>query len=267
MQRRSLAVVLLALCLLGWAGRPVQTETSYIKLYAPNSSTYTYGHPPATFGDIQHMSANAPDEDPFRGLIENTMVQFSQSSDGERYALTAFSAFANTQLAVRAAGKLWKYWRWVSDACWNWRYASAKEKFEEFASRSWQPPELMDYCRMTFEYEQDPLWGLVDNMQPPWALLERKSGDCEDWANLMLQILLRQGREAYLLFVFSPTGGHSVCAFREGTTWSLISNRGLQEGFNSWDELLVSVSKNWLLAYVVVEGNKTVPIWRDASGK
>lgn len=175
---------------------------------------------------------------------------------------TVYALFASTRLAVLVGGQTWKYWHAVTGAFWNIAYRRATCSFDEFASQPWAPIDLMAYCRKAFEYDPDPVGGMLDNMQPPWVFLQRKRGDCEDWSNLMMHVLRKQGKQAWLFFVFSPTGGHCVCFFREGSTWSHISNRGLKGGFETWDEMLADVSRDWLLAYLVGPNRVLIPIWR-----
>jgi len=77
------------------------------------------------------------------------------------------------------------------------------------------PQALAAFLHRTFQFESDQeQFGEVDRWQSPSEFVQRKRGDCEDYAVLAQAVLARRGVEAYVFSVIG-TGGyaHTVCVF------------------------------------------------------
>lgn len=87
------------------------------------------------------------------------------------------------------------------------------------------PDQLAQYLRRNVVFQDDALqFGLVDYWQDPEELLERRQGDCEDYALLAQAVLARLGREAFVFSLYGRAGyAHTVCVFVEDGRYSVIN--------------------------------------------
>lgn len=81
--------------------------------------------------------------------------------------------------------------------------------------RDWERFHLRGFSH-TFTWEQDPLGGFLDTVQPVAETIDRETGDCEDYAVLAASYLLSETdadvRLAFLWKGLAPTKGHTVVA-------------------------------------------------------
>lgn len=87
------------------------------------------------------------------------------------------------------------------------------------------PEEIASYLKQEFTFQEDPsLFNEPDYWQEPEEFLNRKRGDCEDYAILAKTILEQQGSEAFLLSLYGGSGyAHTVCVFVDDRGYSVIN--------------------------------------------
>ena len=78
------------------------------------------------------------------------------------------------------------------------------------------------FWSMGFEYEEDPLWGIIDYQSDPWVSIQTKDGDCEDISFLINAILKGRYEESCVL-VMTGSPGHAVFAYSISCTWWCLS--------------------------------------------
>ena len=75
----------------------------------------------------------------------------------------------------------------------------------------------------TFRRDQD-IFGEEEHWQAPREFLARKIGDCEDYALLARELLVRNGIEAYVFSLFGDEGyAHTVCIFIEDGRYNVLN--------------------------------------------
>lgn len=98
---------------------------------------------------------------------------------------------------------------------------------------------------ITFGEDQE-LFGCADYWQSPQELLQRRRGDCEDYALLAQAVLRRQGREALVLSLYGPGYAHTVCLFREGSSYHILNqDRVIRCGASSLEEAAAFLYPRW----------------------
>ena len=80
------------------------------------------------------------------------------------------------------------------------------------------------YWSIGFEYDEDPLWGLVDFMSKPWVTVQKNAGDCEDTAALTEYILRGRYEESGIMLVKDGSSGHAMFVYSECSYWWYIPN-------------------------------------------
>ena len=89
------------------------------------------------------------------------------------------------------------------------------------------PGELSQWLQDNFKYKAEEF--LQDYWQTPEETLELKTGDCEDFAFLVLYILNQQTKPKEAYFVLIDSGevdSHAICVFKkEDGTWGIFSDR------------------------------------------
>lgn len=104
--------------------------------------------------------------------------------------------------------------------------AESKEPALNTLARTCPTPEaLASYLKQEFTFQEDPsLFNKPDYWQEPEEFLNRKKGDCEDYAILAKTILEQQGKEAFLFSLYGGSGyAHTVCVFVDETGYSVIN--------------------------------------------
>lgn len=104
--------------------------------------------------------------------------------------------------------------------------AESKEPALNIIARTYTSPEaLASYLKQEFTFQEDPsLFNETDYWQEPEEFLNRKRGDCEDYAILAKAILEQQGKEAFLLSLYGKCGyAHTVCVFVDDKGYSVIN--------------------------------------------
>ncbi len=86
---------------------------------------------------------------------------------------------------------------------------------DDLARRYTTPTAVGAFLQQEFTFRRDEeLFGQIEYWQSPLEFLQRRSGDCEDYALLARDLLLRNGMEAYVFSLFGTRGyAHTVCLF------------------------------------------------------
>ena len=87
------------------------------------------------------------------------------------------------------------------------------------------PKAVSAFLKQTFKFQRDQdIFGEVERWQSPQEFLARKTGDCEDYALLARDLLVRNGIEAYVFSLFGDEGyAHTVCVFVEDGRYNVIN--------------------------------------------
>lgn len=88
---------------------------------------------------------------------------------------------------------------------------------EQAAAVHSTPDAVAGFLLDQFAFQRDTdLFGEVDRWQSPEEFLQRRVGDCEDYALLAQELLRRNGIEAYVFSLFGPEGyAHTVSVYRD----------------------------------------------------
>lgn len=87
------------------------------------------------------------------------------------------------------------------------------------------PKAVAAFLKQTFTFQRDQdIFGEVERWQSPEEFLARQTGDCEDYALLARDLLVRNGIEAYVFSLFGDEGyAHTVCVFVEDGRYNVIN--------------------------------------------
>jgi len=130
-----------------------------------------------------------------------------------------------------------RLWCAYLECIWNWlpaniqalKYRKQKKEALEFLERLKKlAPNYSAISRLLvderFQWDQDPLGGLLDFHQKPWVTCARKAGDCEDFAYLWAEILVDLDKTEKLVSVSKKLKGHMMCIHLTGDMCYLLSN-------------------------------------------
>ena len=104
------------------------------------------------------------------------------------------------------------------------------ETLDALAHRYTTPQAIGRWFREDFRFVRDrDQFGVAERWQSPEEFLATHRGDCEDFALLARELLVRNGVEAFVFSLFGDDGyAHTVCAFRDRDGYSALSRRGVQ---------------------------------------
>jgi len=123
------------------------------------------------------------------------------------------------------------------------------------------PAQVSQWFRSEFRYETE----MPDRWQPAEETVDVKKGDCEDFAILAQAVLKRLNIPSEILvinFKDLPNQAHSVCIFKNGEFYSLISNQELiqthasaieaaiEEQYPDWESITFTTAKREELKFV-----------------
>jgi len=86
----------------------------------------------------------------------------------------------------------------------------------------WDGFDFNEWVDDSYSWDQDPWGGLEDYVTPPAQTISEKSGDCEDFAVVSMNVLHNKGEDVWLAFLYTkelPPVGH-VIAYTETHTYS-----------------------------------------------
>lgn len=142
-------------------------------------------------------------------------------------------------------------------------HSESRKEFNAWA-KSMKRPHLTGECqaiaawmKLHMQYESD---GLLDYFKPVLQTWWRR-GDCEDFARVACEALHHNDHsQFYLLSVFWPGNGHTVCTdgFRH------LGNWGYFDGFNGNESLADSISGGKWNRFIVrdLKLRKMEDVWR-----
>ncbi|MDP3704028.1 MAG: transglutaminase-like domain-containing protein [Candidatus Omnitrophota bacterium] len=95
--------------------------------------------------------------------------------------------------------------------------ATSVPLIDQIASSHRTPSAIAAFLRDSFTFQRDEdLFGEVDRWQSPEEFLQRRTGDCEDYALLAQALLERNGVEGYVFSLFGEEGyAHTVSVYRD----------------------------------------------------
>ncbi len=105
---------------------------------------------------------------------------------------------------------------------------SSTPSLDELAHRYSTPNAIARFLRQEFTFKRDvDLFGEADHWQRPEEFVARREGDCEDFAILARELLLRNWVKAYTLSVYGKRGyAHTVCVFVDPQGWYNVIDAG-----------------------------------------
>ena len=128
------------------------------------------------------------------------------------------------------------------------------------------PDQLADWLKSEFTYEMK----FPDYKQTVEETLKRHSGDCDDFASLSSSVLDNLGiKNDIVVIKFRQLGiMHAVCAFKDGKTYSFISNRSIvRTNGHSTNEAIAEIYPDWeRLIYTSTGGKELRVVDRGYTG-
>lgn len=128
-------------------------------------------------------------------------------------------------------------------------YAYNKTKYEPPIPKNLG--ELQEFMSKVYDWESDPLWGIMDHIQPiehmNYQLLRAGVivGDCDDFATYTCYMLRRMGY-AKTYRVNMPKQLHVICVFQSGSKWFWASNNFIYTV--GYDDFIEAV-KGWYIRH------------------
>ena len=87
------------------------------------------------------------------------------------------------------------------------------------------------YADVGFEYDKDPLDGLIDFMSEPWVTVQKKAGDCDDIAVLTECILRGKYEESGILIIERGSSGHAAFVYFQSQASITDTKWYMEEGW------------------------------------
>jgi len=128
------------------------------------------------------------------------------------------------------------------------------DSLDALAHRYSTPQAIGRWFREDFHFVRDrEQFGVVERWQAPEEFLATRRGDCEDFALLARELLVRNGVEAFVFSLFGDDGyAHTVCAFRDRDGYSVLTRRGVQRiRARSLEGLATRLHPSWNFGGVV----------------
>lgn len=94
---------------------------------------------------------------------------------------------------------------------------TVSDAIEPLARQYATPKAIADFLHRHFTFMRDQdLFGEIEYWQAPEEFLTRRAGDCEDYALMARELLVRNGIEAHVFSLFGEEGyAHTVCVFAD----------------------------------------------------
>jgi len=114
------------------------------------------------------------------------------------------------------------------DATAEQRPTPTAPRLEHVAVSHSTPEAIASFLRADFTFQRDEdLFGEIDRWQSPEEFLQRRVGDCEDYALLAHALLQRNGIESYVFSLFGEDGyAHTVSVFVDEEGRYNVINQG-----------------------------------------
>ena len=138
---------------------------------------------------------------------------------------------------------------------WN---ATAEQRpaplLEQAAASNPTPDAVAGFLLEHFTFRRDAdLFGEIDRWQSPEEFLQRRVGDCEDYALLAKELLRRNGIEAYVLSLFGEEGyAHTVSVFVDEDGRYNVINQGKLRRYRapSLEQVAAQINPAWSVGMI-----------------
>lgn len=123
------------------------------------------------------------------------------------------------------------------------------------------PEALQKFMSKNFTYVEDRILFHQDEYwQTPEEMLERKEGDCEDYALFVQAILSRNGYRVLIMSAYGKDDAHTVAIFEKDGTLGIFDLDELRFlKYNSIKEIGEKIQLDWsYLALMRTEGNSGI---------
>lgn len=116
------------------------------------------------------------------------------------------------------------------------------------------PEAVASFLRERFSFRRDEdLFGEIDRWQSPEEFLQRRAGDCEDYALLAKELLQRNGIEAYVFSLFGEEGyAHTVSVFVDENGRYNVINEGKLRRYRATSLEMVAAQINPAWTYGMI---------------
>lgn len=137
----------------------------------------------------------------------------------------------NTIFILHSLSRLYSKFKFQLQKIMGWT-ASEKEMDDLINMFKEQTPnDINEFIRINFEYTPD----VIDYSKHYLSFLYDECGDCDDFANLSINILIKLGYDCYLVSAFiNETEGHAMCIAKKDEKIYGFGNWKLMN-FNSFD--------------------------------
>ena len=129
---------------------------------------------------------------------------------------------------------------------------SQAPRLDELAHRYTTPNAIASFLRQEFTFTRDAdLFGEADHWQSPEEFVARRQGDCEDFAMLARELLIRNWIKAYAVSVYGAGGyAHTVCVFVDPQGWYNVIDQGTVRNYHaqSLEALASQLAPGWTAA-------------------
>lgn len=137
------------------------------------------------------------------------------------------------------------------------------------------PQAMAGWFEQEFRYQRI----IPDFRQSAEELLKSKSGDCDDFAVLAQEILSGMGIKSQVLIIKFKglADAHAICVFKEGNSYSFISNQHflrtqetslfslVEKQYPDWEGVVFSNSQRELLKVVMKDKHQNSSLDRELS--
>ena len=99
--------------------------------------------------------------------------------------------------------------------------------FNKLCKKINTPEKIEIWAKHCLKYESDQKLFGVSNYWQSWEeMYKSKTGDCEDFAGIISEILSRNGYENFIMVFGNDKRAHAVCIFKynDSDEWSFFSN-------------------------------------------
>lgn len=150
---------------------------------------------------------------------------------------------------------------------WNATAEQLPAPLEQAAASHPTPDAVADFLQHHFTFQRDAdLFGEIDRWQSPEDFLQRRVGDCEDYALLAQELLRRNGIEAYVFSLFGPEGyAHTVSVFVDEDGRYNVINQGTLRRYraSSLDVVAAEINPAWTVGMIAEQDGTRGRIVRE----
>ena len=136
--------------------------------------------------------------------------------------------------------------------------AETTGNLDHLAKELSSPEALVKFMKQNFTYVTDhQLFGQDEYWQSAEEMLERRRGDCEDYALFAEAILSRNEYQVFILSVYWDNDAHTVAVFEQDGRWGILNLDQLRyTKASSIAELSNTVRQNWSYAGLMRQEGK-----------